>query len=165
MNTGPLKGKSEAHHHFDDKGNYERPKQLLPGFLIFKCKYIFSFIILLTLFFYEAGNIEINKGAEFAQKSSTSNYDYKSGFSNAKPEKVSKHVHCALKNVYQVFKTKYFSKVRIGDNLVPNGGIESGTEYKEKFDVVNINKSDLRSKPGNNRPYLPRVTTHHSCYI
>ncbi len=38
--------------------------------------------------------------------------------------------------------------MRIGDNLLPNGGIESGTEYKEKFDVVPISKSDLRSAPG-----------------
>jgi len=34
------------------------------------------------------GNIEINKGAAFAQKSSTSSYDYKTGFSNSRPVKV-----------------------------------------------------------------------------
>ncbi len=37
---------------------------------------------------FSAGNLETNKGAAFAQKTSTSNYDYRSAFINAKPEKV-----------------------------------------------------------------------------
>jgi hypothetical protein len=43
----------------------------------------------------------------------------------------------------------YFpKKVRIGDHLHPNGGIETETEYKKSFDLANHNAKDIRAQPG-----------------